>query len=160
MDYDYRCMICGSPISNNKGDMLGAECREVYRQARIKVFFSNRDRKNDYYNVDSEYLLNELKKYYSDTKFHKPFKKEFYETVINFFDTNGFLTFKQKQIIENTFLRWKWYDSDYDKWLDMKDIKQANMIEDWIPTPEEYIFIRDLANKLRHELRNKRRAGN
>jgi len=145
-----KCSVCGAPISDNNPDGIGCECRRVFKEARVKVFFEDAARRNSFYGIDTKDIASNFIELFKNTKFRSDFKKTFYASICEQYNTRGYLSKKQKQIMEDwLFYKNEW--SDRIEWLnqDWKNRKRE-MIQSFEPTSEEQEHIRKLANKLRH----------
>jgi len=146
------CRICGAIISDNNPDGIGSQCRAVYSKATYKVYLEDQQRRNKYYQIGIKDLMDYLKDYAEGKKFRSAFKKSFIPSVISWYDEKGFISKKQKEIIENM-LRWDDGFSDWDQeQAKLNREEKAALIREWKPTSEEMDKIINLANSFRHNL--------
>lgn len=145
------CSICGAPITDDNPDGIGFGCREAYRRATYAVYLENQDRRNEYYNLDTEPLIMWFVEQFSNTKFRSAFRKSFYPSIVAQYQTRGFLSKNQKDIVR------QWLNVDWDSERRLEGLdnevksKRKTLFRSWIRTPEEQSKVHGYANKFRHE---------
>ena len=129
------CSICEHPITDNNPDGIGFGCREIWNKARCKAFY--------HFNpfVSWEAQLNVIIPLfidlYKDVKFRSNFKKSFYPSICNIWETHKRISKKQKDICIN----WISEKTDNDDWEDFDNsINKAKKIyQNWTPKTKEEI---------------------
>lgn len=126
-----KCAICGATIGDQNPDGFGGECRPRYRKEALKRLFSNEDWKHKYYLCEVNTYLKWMEDYSSKHTFRSAFKKSFIPSVIEQMKTKGFLSRKQKEIIESM-LQFEpnrgQFAEDVDKYIN----DQHNLIDDFV----------------------------
>lgn len=151
------CSVCGSRITDRNPDGIGVECRYAWKKAKITVHNQVKERGFKYYGVKAQLLIPIFIEEFKDVKFRNAFKKSFYPSVVEQWESRGYLSNKQVGICEDWLLGRIDY-KEYQDTIDQVTKIQWQMIERWEPNPEEKDIINKLAGKYRQEFRaNQRR---
>ena len=149
------CAICGAPIGDNNPDGLGSECRKVYAYARKVVFMQDVNRRNQFYNIKTNIVMPEFIRLSEGRNFRSNFKKSFVPSVIEQYNTKGYLSNKQLNICCDMILQWdervNFIRGEMGKTI--WEIKQKEMVSNWKPSKDESEMIVKIANKERHNIR-------
>lgn len=148
------CSVCGSLITDGNRDGIGIECRYTYKKAKAIVYFDNKDRAYKFYGVKSGLIMPLFIEEHKDVKFRSSFKKSFYPSVVEQWESKGYVSKKQLEICES----WLSYKINYEETEELYATVgkiQQGLIEQWKPNKEEQDKINSVANKLRHEFRRK-----
>ncbi len=154
------CAICGTPITDDNPDGIGWQCRAVYNKATWDIFFENQERRYQYYSYINEVYMEHFIKNFSNVKFRSSFRKAFYPSVVEQWNTKQFVSRRQREIILSMLMErdlvWNNYGLTVggvcEYLIDAKN-KQHELFENWRRTmsTEEAEHIHNLANKLRHD---------
>jgi hypothetical protein len=142
-----RCRICGAAISDDNPDGIGYTCRKVYKEALAATYFKfhwQRHRK-----IKLDMLMPMFIDEFKNTKFRKQFKKDFYKSVVEFYEERGYVSKKQLEIIES----WLFYKIENLGEI-RKEIggKQADAIAEYIPkTKDEQDYLDIMMKAARKE---------
>ena len=149
------CSVCGSRITDNNPDGIGVECRYAFKKAKASVYFDDKKRAYGFYGVRASLVMPLFIAEHKDIKFRSSFKKSFYPSVVEQWETKNFLSKKQLEICEN-WLYPKMHHTEVEELNNKIGKIQQCLIENWKPTDEEQQKIFNYANKFRHEFRRQK----
>jgi len=152
------CKVCDSPISDNNTSGIGCECRYSYNEAKRVVFFDNKERGLAYFKIEVDLYLELFIEVFETVKFRSRFKKEFYPSIKEQYETKGYVSKKQLEICKDM-LYSKGCEMELEEVYDEKKDRQRKAIEfcEFDEDEQEKIF--NLANKFRHEFRANQKRG-
>lgn len=150
-----RCQLCGAIISENNPDGYGYSCREKLEEATSLSFrnSTNWEEKNPFFDMEVRYHLEWIDNYLKEHKIRNEFYKSFIPSVLEQYNTKGYLSKKQKEIVYKfVFEKLTGYmnpyaEDEYKEWLKPIRMKQKEFINVYWKT-SHWDEIRELALKL------------
>ena len=143
------CSICEHPITDNNPDGIGFQCRDIWNQARANTFYH-------FYPFASwekqlDVIIPVFIDLYKDIKFRSNFRKSFYFSICNIWETHKRISRKQRDICYSWVVE-KLSDIDYDEFS--SKIKLAKKIyKNWTPQSKEEIeYLNDCVGKIHGKL--------
>mgnify|MGYP003145674571 CR=1 FL=1 len=140
-----QCSICEHPITDNNPDGIGFQCRDIWYQARAKSFYH-------FYPFASwekqlDIIIPTFIDLYKDIKFRSNFRKSFYSSICNIWETHKRISRKQRDICYS-WIGDKLSDADNDEFY--ISVKKAEKIYKlWTPqTKEEREYLNDCVGKM------------